>query len=971
MFTRVPSDYPTSSRRRPLLVVIAVIGGIYLVLTALGTLWTDFLWFESIGFEDVWLRNWGLAILLGAIGVAIAFAIIWGALKLVDRFSPRWAPFDLTEEEELVERFREWVEPRIRQIRIIITAGLALIMGLTVATWRDDVFLFMNWQSFGESDPIFGMDVGFYVFRLPLWETAVDWLFNLMVLTTVVVAVALYLNGAIRFDGRRVSATRSAKVYLSILFAIVALVRAVSYRLDMFELMYSEGAEKFFGPGFTDINARLPALRLLLIVALIAAALFILNIFRRGWTLAAVSVGSWIVVAIAAGTIYPAFIQRFSVLPDQLGKETEYITNNMEATKSAYMLDDIEVREFGAADDLSAEDIVANQNTIDNLRIWNTSVLPRTYQNFQELEPYYALSRVDTDRYLANGQPNQVMVAVRELDEPERPSDWQNQHLFYTHGYGAVVNEANVVQNDGQPVFLLKDVPPVASVETLELDEPRVYFGETYQPGLPVIVKTGDAPQEIDAPTPTGTGFNEYEGDAGVVLDNFLKRVAFAFRYRDLNLLISNQIRPDSRVLVERNVRQIVDEVAPFLDPDADPYPVIIDGEIKWVLDLYTTTSYYPYSQPIDVAAEDRLALRSGLSLGTNYLRNSVKAIIDANNGDITFYVFDPSDPIVSAWAETHPELFRDAGEMPEGIENHLRYPQDLFRVQSEIYLRYHVTEESQLFSGNDDWSFPGDPSEPIRTGLDQLHGEVRPSATPFVPQLMPYYLLTELPGEDQLSYLLLQPFNPRARRNMVAFLVADSTPGSYGRLIDFRMPEGELVDGAEQAGQRIEQDAEIAQQLSLWRGEGSDVIKGDLLIVPIEDAVVYLQPIFLEEEGGSFPEFRRVAVVYSDRVEWADSLDGALELVFGTAGAEGDGEGDGGTGGDGDGGTVEPGDSTLAELISEAEDAFANAEAALRTGDLAGYQQWVEEAQSILDEISRQFGSQEEEPNASVFRPV
>ncbi|HEX6286764.1 MAG TPA: UPF0182 family protein, partial [Acidimicrobiia bacterium] len=311
MFTRVPSDYPTG-RRRPVLVVLGILFAIYLLLTLAGTLWTDFLWFESVGFRDVWLRNWGLSILLGAIGVLFAFLVIWGALKLVDRFSPRWAPFDLTEEEELVERFREWVEPRIRQIRILITAGLAVIMGLTVATWRDDVFLFINSQGFGEVDAIFGVDLGFYIFRLPLWETLVDWLFNLLVLTTVVVAIALYLNGAIRFDGRRVSATRGAKIYISSLFAIIALVRAVSYRLDMFEILYSNRNEDFFGPGFTDITARLPVIRLLLIVALIAAVLFVVNIFRRGWTLALVSVAAWIVVSIAAGTIYPAFVQRFS-----------------------------------------------------------------------------------------------------------------------------------------------------------------------------------------------------------------------------------------------------------------------------------------------------------------------------------------------------------------------------------------------------------------------------------------------------------------------------------------------------------------------------------------------------------------------------------------------------------------------------------------------------------------------------------
>ena len=956
MFTRVPSDY-TPARRRPWTILIAIVVTVYLLLTAAGTLWTDFLWFDSVGYRGVWLRNWGLAILLGTVGVAFSSLVIWIALKLIDRFSPRWAPFDLTEEEELVERFREWVEPRIRQIRIVLTGGLALIMGLTIATWRDDVFLFLNSQEFGESDPIFGADIGFYVFRLPLWQNAFDWLFNLLVLVTVVVAVGLYLNGAIRLSGRTVTATRGAKIYISVLFAVLALVRAVSYRLDMYELLYANNNDIFFGLGFTDFNARLPALRLLLVVALLAAALFVVNIFRRGWTLAAVSVGSWIVVAIAAGTIYPAFVQRFSVLPNQLGREREFITHNMEATKAAWMLDGIEVREFRASDELGPEDIEANRTTIDNLRIWNTSVLPRTYQNFQELEPYYQLSMVDTDRYLDEGSPNQVMLAVRELDEPEVPDDWQNQRLFFTHGYGAVVNQANVVQDDGQPVFLLRDVPPVASAETLELTEPQVYFGETYQPGRPVIVRTGSQAQEIDIPLATGTGFNEYGGEAGVTLDSFFKRVAFAFRYRDLNLLISGQIRSDSRVLVERNITAIVDQLAPFLAADADPYPVLLDGEILWALDLYTTTSHFPYSQPVNVDALSRLKRSTGVGLGVNYMRNSVKAVIDAANGDVTFYVFDPDDPIVNAWAEVHPDLFRPAAEMPQGIENHLRYPQDLFRVQSQIYIDYHVTEENQLFSRNDEWSFPGDPSGAVRTGDDQLYGDITLDGTQ-LSQILPYYLLTELPGEEQLSYLLLQPFNPRARRNMVAFLVADSTPGNYGRLIDFRMPQGELVDGAQQAGQRIEQDAEISQQLSLWRGEGSNVIKGDLLIVPIEESVVYFQPIFLEEDGGAFPEFRRVAVVYSDRVEWADSLDGALDLVFGDVGV------DEGEGGDDEEPSEPPVEGSIEELIQQAEDAFNRADAALRSGDLAEYQNWVDEAQRILNEIADLVGSAE--PNAT-----
>ncbi|MEE8375495.1 MAG: UPF0182 family protein, partial [Acidimicrobiia bacterium] len=627
MFTRVPSSYRPEGRRRTVTVVLAIAAAIYLLLTAAGTLWTDFLWFDSLGFRNIWLRNWSLSILLGVLGIAFAFLVLWVSLRLVDRFSSRWAPFDLSEEEEFIERFREWIEPRVRQIRMLVTAGLAVILGLTVATWRDQVFLFINHQQFGTPDPLFGVDLGFYVFRLPLWETTVDWVFNVLVLATIVVAIAQYLNGGIRFDGRRLSTSRGAKIHISVMFALIALVRAASYRLDMFELLFSNNAEpKFFGPGFTDINARLPALNLLFLIALIAAVLFIVNIFRRGWSLAGVSVASWIVVAIAAGAIYPAIIQRFSVTPNQLEKEMPYISDNLRMTREAYQLSDVEVRNFAASRDLTAEDIENNSLTIDNLRIWSTSVLPRTYQNFQELEPYYALSKVDTDRYLTDGIPKQVMVAVRELEELNLPrDDWQNTRLFYTHGFGAVVNAANVVQSDGQPNFLLKDVPPVASVPALELTEPRVYFGETYQPGRPVIVKTGSAPQEIDIPTPEGTQYNQYAGEAGVVIDNIWKRIAFAFRYRDLNLLISSQLRPDSRVLVERNVVQIVRSVAPFLSPDADPYPVILDGKILWVLDLYTTTSFYPYSQPVDSQALARLTVASNVERGTNYIRNSVK----------------------------------------------------------------------------------------------------------------------------------------------------------------------------------------------------------------------------------------------------------------------------------------------------------------------------------------------------------
>ncbi len=946
MFTRVPSDFRPSRRRRPLRIILMVGVAIYLVLTALGTLWTDYLWFESIGYQAVWLRRWGMSILLGALGIAVSFLVLWLGLKLVDRFSPRWTPFELTEEEELIERFREWVEPRIRQLRLGLAAGLSLIFGLTAATWRDDVFLFMNAQDFGTPEPIFDRDIGFYVFRIPLWETAFDWVFNLLVLSMVIVIVAHYFNGGIRFNGRRLSTTRGAKIHVSVMLALIAVVRAAVYRLDMFELMLTDrSGAAFFGPGFADVMARLPAFRLLILVALVAAALFVANIFRQGWTLSAVAVGSWIIVAVAAGAIYPVIIQRFQVTPSALEKETPYIEHNLAFTRAAWGLDRVEVRGFSATDNLSADDIEANRLTIDNLRMWNTSVLPRTYQNFQELRPYYTLSFVDTDRYLNDGIPTQMMLAVRELEEGNLPrDDWQNERLFYTHGVGAVVNEGNVVGSGGQPEFLLQDVPPVAAVADLNLEEPRIYFGETYAPGRPVIVKTGSAPQEIDFPLPGegSTQKNEYAGAAGVELNSFWKRIAFAFRYRDLNLLISPEIRPDSRVLVERNIRQISERVASFMYVDTDPYPVIIDGKVLWVLDLYTASKHYPYSQPLTNAAIGRLAQSSNLRSGINYMRNSVKVVIDAHDGDVTFYLFDPSDPVVQAWSDVYPGLFTPQSEMPDGLIDHLRYPQDLFRVQGQLYLEYHVDDPTELFTGNDAWSLPADPSTISRgrsAGLELLFGDLAgpPGDVRYRAEILPYYLLTKLPGEDDLSYLLLQPFTPRDKRNMAGFLVADSTPGRYGRLVDFRMPQGELVDGTEQVGQRIEQDAEIAEQLSLWRGRGSDVIKGDLLVVPIEDSLIYIQPIFLEEEGGSFPEFRRAAVVFGDQVEWAETLDGALALIFGDETRQ-----------------VEPSTpdgATVEELLNQAANAFTAADEALKTGDLAEYQRQVEEAQRLIEE--------------------
>ena len=972
MFSRTPPPARVSGdRRRGLTLIFAAIVLAYLVLTALGTLWTDYLWFDSVGFASVWQRRWLVGIALGALGLAIVFLVIWLNLFLVDRLGPRYLPADMNEEEELVVRFHEWSRGRGHLLRLWVSILIALLLGLGMAAWRDDLFLFLGRQTFGVPDPIFKIDAGFYVFQFPIIQSALSWLFNLGVAVTIMVALGHYLNGGIRIRrGSVPSITRRAKIHLSVILAVLALVRATMYRMDALALLFSgRQADSFYGPGYTDITARLPALRLLMAVAAVTAVVFIVNIWRRGWVLVMVSVGAWILVSVAALLIYPAIVDRLQVQPQPLARESQYIANNVEFTRAAYGLDQVEVRDFKAADDLNAPAIEANRLTVDNVRLWDSSVLPRTYQSLQSIRPYYALDRVDTDRYVLDGNPTQTMVAVRELDEANlERNDWMNTHLIYTHGIGAVVSQANAVSDEGQPVFLLSDLPPVTSDPTLELSEPRIYFGESYRPGRPVIVKTGTGPQEVDMPLGGGEGITnyEYQGPAGVSLGSLWRRIAFAFRYRDLNLLISGQIRPDSRVLVERNVRSIVKNLAPFLAVDTDPYPVVQDGHVVWVVDLYTSSDHYPYSQPVNSQIRSRLPRSTDIRNGMDYLTNSVKATVDAYDGTVHFYVTDNSDPVIRAWQAVYPGLFEPGTAMPQALVDHLRYPQDLFRVQGEIWLNYHVDAPSEFFSRNDAWSIPPDPATIRRgevAGSELLNGDgLTTSGVQYLQEILPYYLLTRLPGEDALSYVLLQPFNPRDKPNMSSFMVADAPePGKPSRLIDFRMPQGILVGGTGQIGDRIQQDDEISAQFTLWGQQGSNVIQGDLLVVPIEDSILYIEPIYLQSsQSGGFPEFRRVVVVYGDQIEWASSLNEAMDKVFnisngggGTSG--GGGTGGGGTTGGGTGGSV-PG--SVQDLLNQAADLLNQADSALRAGDLGKYQELVDQAAQLINEARQEASS-------------
>jgi uncharacterized membrane protein (UPF0182 family) len=707
-----------------------------------------------------------------------------------------------------------------------------------------------------------------------------------------------------------------------------------------------------FGAGYTDVNARIPALNLLALISLAAAALLLYNLRRRGWMLPAVAIGSWLAVSLVVGNIIPAAVQRFQVDPNEIERELPYVARTIEFTREAFGLSDVEVRPFLATQDLDADAIEANRPTIDNLRLWDPAVLESTYRQLQELRTFYKFEDVDIDRYMIDGELTQVMLSARELDLAGLEVEgWVNEHLVFTHGFGAVLSPANAVTVEGQPDFFVKDIPPETEVAGLEVDQPRVYFGEGLESGSFVIVATNE--KEVDFPLGAGENaveFNSYDGAGGVPIGNIFKRAAFALRFGDFNTLVAQQPTSDSKVLMVRNITDRVTTAAPFLYPDGDPYLVTIGGRMIWMIDMYTVTDQYPYSEPTRTS---RLSEEARLPFGLNYVRNSVKVAIDAHDGTMNFYVVDPTDPMVQTYQKIYPDLFTDFEDMPQGLVEHLRYPEDLFRIQSDAYSFYHVIDPRVFINNGDPWAIARDPSttasEAIRIRADYVDSdnvEYRP--------MLPYYLLMRLPDEDALSFILMQPFTPANRPNMSSFLVAKSGPEDYGQLIDFQLPRDRLVDGPGQVGVRINQDPNISPEFTLLGQEGSVVIQGNMLVVPIDESVLYVQPIYLqgEDRASALPEFKKVVVVFDDRIVMRDTLDQAMAAVFEgyvVPGGIDDGDGDVPTtdpGGDG-----EPISDDVAALLRDADAAFVAAQTALDSGDLGAYQAKIIEAQTLIEQ--------------------
>ena len=910
------------------IVFVAIIG--FSVARAVATFFTNYLWFDSVNLNSVWIK---ILLTKGALVGAtslLAFIFIFTNLRLAVRATPVMDIFESFESQDPLSRFRAWTNERFLRYRLWGSIGLSLFLGAGASQLWEQVLLFLNQQSFGVTDPVFQADVSRYVFGLPLYRLFVSWGFQLVIFTSLIIVLFFVATGALQLrQGRLPEVSSGAKAHLSVLLAFIAILKAFAYRLDSMELLYSPRG-KVFGASYTDVIAHLPALNLLILISLFGAVLLLVNIKRRGWLLPATAISLWLAVSIIVGGLVPAAIQRFRVVPDELNKELPYVENHIDYTRLAYGLDSIEEKSFAASPDLSQDDISNNKQTVDNIRLWDPTVLAETYSQLQEIRAYYALQEVDVDRYRINGELTQVMVAARELDQTNLPAvGWVNERLQYTHGFGVVFSPANNVASQGQPDFYVKGVPATTTVAELEVEQPRIYFGESADSVQYVVVNS--LQDEVDYPLSTegqSVAYTNYSGEGGVGIGSFFRRLGFALRYSELNLLISNQLSDDSKLIMERNIVSRVKKAAPFLYTDNDPYLALIDGNLFWIIDMYTVSDKYPYAQPADTR---RINENSGLPVNFNYLRNSVKAVVNAYDGTMNFYVVDENDPIMTAYNDIFPDLFSPKSEMSPELLDHIRYPEDLFTIQSDMYRDYHMTDPRVFYADEDPWVIPSDSSTTPRVAT--LRGEF--TEIGFKPML-PYYLLMSLPGETDLSYLIFQPFNPENRPNMQSFLVADADPENYGQLIDFRLPKGEFVDGPSQVATRINQDPDISQIFTLLDQQGSSVIKGNLFVVPINQSILYYQPIYLQGEQNPLPEFKFVVVVFQDRIIMSETLSEALASIFGNELIS-------------DVVEESEGESPL-DLLAKATTAFEQAQEQLQKGNLGKYQELIDQAQQYVD---------------------
>ncbi|MFN2463813.1 MAG: UPF0182 family protein [Candidatus Dormibacteria bacterium] len=902
---RPPEIKLGTGTRRGLYFVGALVVLLFLLRPFVG-FYTDLLWFRSLGYEQLYLTRFRYQ---GSISLA-AFVLAFAALAVSNAYAVRQVGFRAL---SAIGVRRGLLTAAAGRLAILVSALIAFVMALVASgSWATFARAF-NGVAFNRSDALFGQDIGVYVFQLPLARFAWGWM---MALVAICIAGALFIylsaGGAQGLSAR-------ATTHLSLLAAAFFVLLAVHYRLAMFDLLL--GQRGFvFGAGYTDVHVRLPMYWVLLVLCGGLAVLMVVNAVLRRPALLVGSPVVWLMASLLLLLLVPAIVQRATVTPSELSQEQTYIQREIDATNQAFALDKLELKSYPAKPGVPADLVARNPGTINNVRLWDYVPLQTAYNQIQTIRQYYDFNRVAIDRYNLSDGYHQVMLSARELSPDRLPATvqtWLNIHLKYTHGYGAAATEVSKASPEGQPQLALSGIPPIGEPA---LTRPQIYFGET-STGY-VIAATAEP--EVDYEKDGSQVYSRWTGTHGVQLSGGLRRLAYAYQLGDLNLLLSSQVTSGSQLLYRRDVKTRLQQLAPFLTFDQDPYLVVSEGRMYWIVDALTSSDAYPYSKPVD-------------DLGTNYVRNSVKVVMDAYEGTVTMYAADPADPILATYQRIFPNTFVPIDQMPPDLRKHVRYPESLFNIQARVLETYHMHNPQDFYNRSDAWSQPGRSGDSNGQGGGNV--------------LEPYYVVMKLPGQDHEEFVLIQPFTPLNRKNMVAWMAARSDGADYGKLAAFRFPTDRQVTGPEQVQSRVDQDPVISSQYSLLNQNGSRIIRGNLLVIPIEDSILFVEPIYIASTGTAIPELKKVVVGDEQRVVWADTLDLALQAL--TSGSSSPPTST--TTPTGTTPTTTPSPAPAGDvqtLIGQANSLYTDSQAKLKAGDFAGYASDIQQLGRVLDQL-------------------
>jgi hypothetical protein len=851
-----------------------VVAGIALV--SLSGFYADWLWYKSVGFASVWSTT-----LLTKTYLFLGFGLITSTVVLLNvflAFRRRPINVSMVTESDNLDRYRSQLEP----IRKLAFAGIGVAVFYFAGTagsslWRTWL-QFKNATEFGVKDVQFNLDISFFAFKLPFWQSMLSWAFSTLVISIIAALAVHYLYGGFRPQQRQDRTSAFARGQLSVLFGLFVLLKGLAYWLDRYALALKD-SKLITGLTYSDVNALLPAKAILAGIAIICSLLFFANIFRKSWFLPAAGTALLVISSVLIAGIYPAAIQTFQVKPSESAKEAPYIQRNIDATRASYDLADVEIKDYVATLKTSSGQLANDAATIANIRLMDPNVISATFRQLQQIKPYYSFpDSLDIDRYKVNGVQRDAVVAVRELNIDGNPSrNWINDHLVYTHGFGFVAAYANAVDLDGKPNFAVGDLPPTKGLGDFEA---RIYFGEN-TPDYSIIggAKT-ETPVEFDYPDDTAANGQKnytYSGVGGVPIGSFFNKLVFAIKYQEQKILLSSLINTGSKILFERSPRERVAKAAPWLTLDGDPYPAIIDGKVIWIIDGYTTSAGYPYARKTTLAGSTVDALTANSNSVTaqadttvNYIRNSVKATVDAYDGSVSLYAWDEKDPVLQTWSKAYPNTVKPKSAMSAQLLEHIRYPEDMFRVQRDILSAYHVKSADAFYGGQDFWRVPRDPSTFGGNAGNQP----------------PYYMTLQMPGAKKSTFSLTTPFVPRGgRENLSAFAAVNSEAGpNYGKITVLQLPRSTNIAGPSQVASNFEAKPEVANSLSLLRQGGSDVVLGNLVTLPVGSGLLYVQPVYVRATANtaSYPLLQKVLVSFGDQIGYDDTVKGALDQVFG-----------------------------------------------------------------------------------------